>query len=233
MERQGEAVAVHATAVKSYFAHPTAIIDEGSIVGTGTKVWHFSHVSAGAKLGSSCNLGQNVFVAADVEIGSNVKIQNNVSIYGGTVIEDNVFLGPSCVLTNISNPRSEIVRRSIYEKTLIKRGATIGANATIVCGVTIGRYAFIAAGAVVTKDVPDYALMKGSPARQSGWMSRHGHVLVFSTTGHATCPESGLQYQLSGIEVCCTTVDEEDAIPDGQIGGTKSYRQFKTSITHP
>jgi UDP-2-acetamido-3-amino-2,3-dideoxy-glucuronate N-acetyltransferase len=231
MERQGAAVAVHITPVKPYFAHPTAIIDEGSIVGTGTKIWHFSHVSAGAKLGSQCNLGQNVFVAADVEIGSNVKIQNNVSIYGGTVIEDNVFLGPSCVLTNISNPRSEIVRRSIYEKTLIRRGATIGANATIVCGVTIGRYAFIAAGAVVTKDVPDYALMKGSPARQSGWMSRHGHVLGFSATGQATCPESGLQYQLSGVKVCCTSLDEEDAIPDCQSSGTISYRQFKPSIT--
>ena len=233
MELQGDAVSVHTTPAKCYFAHPTAIIDDGACLGAGTKVWHFSHVSSGAQLGKNCNLGQNVFVAADVSIGANVKIQNNVSIYGGTTIEDNVFLGPSCVLTNISNPRSEIIRRSIYETTVIKRGATIGANATIVCGVTVGRYAFVAAGAVVTKNIPDYALVKGTPAKQSGWMSRHGHVLEFDKGGLATCPESGYQYQIdcdpnsTSKRVLCLDVDEQSALPPELAIGERSYREFR------
>jgi UDP-2-acetamido-3-amino-2,3-dideoxy-glucuronate N-acetyltransferase len=235
LERQGEGVRVNAKPVESFFTHPTAIVDEGAVIGAGTKIWHFSHVSAGAKLGSKCNLGQNVFVADDVEIGSNVKIQNNVSIYGGTVIEDDVFLGPSCVLTNISNPRSEVVRRSIYETTSIKRGATIGANATIVCGVTLGRFAFVAAGAVVTKSIPDYALVKGNPARQAGWMSRHGHVLEFADTAVATCPESGLTYQLSmrdGVaSVNCQDIAEEAPLPPEHRNGNVSYRQFQKRTT--
>src|SRR5689334_509417 len=158
----------------NYFAHPTAVIDLPCDIGDGTKIWHFVHVSAGSRIGARCVLGQNVMVASDVVIGNNVKIQNNVSVYTGTIIEDDVFLGPSCVLTNVSNPRSQVNRHSLYESTLIRCGATIGANATIVCGITLGRYCFIAAGAVVTKPVPDYAFMLGVPARQSGWMSRHG-----------------------------------------------------------
>ena len=231
MERQGEGVRVSTKAAESYFTHPTAIVDEGADIGAGSKIWHFSHVSSGAKLGSKCNLGQNVFVAGDVEIGSNVKIQNNVSIYGGTIVEDDVFLGPSCVLTNITNPRSEVVRRSIYETTHIKRGATIGANATIVCGVTIGRYAFIAAGAVVTKSIPDYALVKGNPAKQTGWMSRHGHILDFSGATDATCPESGLTYQITScdgvIEVACKDIAEEAPLPPEHRNGYVSYREFQ------
>jgi UDP-2-acetamido-3-amino-2,3-dideoxy-glucuronate N-acetyltransferase len=160
----------------SFFQHESAYIDEGAEIGAGTKIWHFGHIQK-AKIGERCIFGQNVNVADGVVIGNNVKVQNNVSIYTGTVVEDDVFLGPSCVLTNVTNPRSQVNRHSLYEKTLIQRGATIGANATIVCGVTLGRYCFIAAGSVVTKDVPDYALMVGNPARQKGWMSRHGHLL--------------------------------------------------------
>ena len=233
MEQQGNRVSLSNHASKNYFVHPTAIVDDGALIGSGTKIWHFSHVSSGSMIGSSCNIGQNVFIAAGAEIGSNVKIQNNVSIYGGTVIEDNVFLGPSCVLTNISNPRSEVVRRSIYEKTLIRRGATIGANATIVCGTTMGQYAFVAAGAVVTKDVPDYAVVKGSPARQSGWMSRHGHVLKFDELGFAICPESELRYQLKVDAVTqmaivsCPDLEESAALPTQLAVGVKSYRDYR------
>jgi UDP-2-acetamido-3-amino-2,3-dideoxy-glucuronate N-acetyltransferase len=161
----------------TFFKHESAYVDEGAIIGDGTKIWHFSHIMKGARIGERCVFGQNVNVDNGVVIGNNVKVQNNVSIYTGTTIEDDVFLGPSCVLTNVTNPRSQINRHSLYEKTLIRRGATIGANATIVCGVTLGRYCFIAAGSVVTRDVPDYALMMGNPARQKGWMSRHGHIL--------------------------------------------------------
>jgi UDP-2-acetamido-3-amino-2,3-dideoxy-glucuronate N-acetyltransferase len=160
-----------------YFKHESAYVDEGAEIGDGTKIWHFSHVQKGAKIGECCVIGQNVNVDGGTVIGNNVKIQNNVSVYTGIVIEDDVFLGPSCVLTNVTNPRSQVSRHSLYEKTLIRRGATLGANCTIVCGVTLGRYCFIAAGSVVTKDVPDYALMVGNPARQKGWMSRHGHIL--------------------------------------------------------
>ncbi len=218
----------------AYSAHPTAVIDPKAQIGAGTKVWHFSHVSDGAKIGASCNLGQNVFIAPEVCIGNNVKIQNNVSIYAGTTIEDDVFLGPSCVLTNVSNPRSQVNRRTIYEQTVIRRGATIGANATIVCGVTIGRYAFVAAGAVVTKDIPDYALMKGNPARHSGWMSRHGHPLDFKSGSTARCAESGLEYRR---EICdadsvpsihCIDLPEDQDLPTHLSIGLTEYRTLKS-----
>ena len=180
---------------RCYFAHPTACIDEPCAIGPGTKIWHFSHVMRDVTLGAGCVVGQNVLVAGGVVIGNNVKIQNNVAVYTGVELEDNVFCGPSCVFTNINNPRSEIVRRHLYERTLVRRGATIGANATIVCGATLGRYAFIAAGAVVRGEVPDYALMAGVPAVRKGWMSRHGHHLtVTDAEGRMVCPESGWRY---------------------------------------
>ena len=179
-----------------YFVHPTAIIDWPCDIGEGTKIWHFCHVMKDARIGERCVLGQNVFVASDVRIGNNVKIQNNVSIYNGVELEDDVFCGPSCVFTNVSNPRSQIVRHHLYEHTLVRRGATIGANATLVCGVTIGYYAFVGAGAVVCDDVPDYALMLGVPARQKGWMSRHAHHLQGPDQGGVlVCPESGWRYK--------------------------------------
>lgn len=179
-----------------YFAHETACIDEGCEIGEGTKIWHFSHLMPNCRLGENCNLGQNVVVSPDVVLGNNVKVQNNVSIYTGVVCEDDVFLGPSMVFTNVINPRSAVNRRGEYQKTTVKKGATIGANATIVCGHNIGRYAFIGAGAVVTKEVPDYALVLGNPARQKGWMSEYGHRLEFDEEGIAVCPESGEKYQL-------------------------------------
>jgi UDP-2-acetamido-3-amino-2,3-dideoxy-glucuronate N-acetyltransferase len=181
---------------RAYFAHATAIIDEPVEIGAGTKIWHFSHVSPNAKIGERCVMGQNVFVANDVVIGSNVKIQNNVSIYTGVEVEDDVFCGPSCVFTNVINPRSQIVRHSQYQRTLIRRGATLGANSTVVCGATLGRYCFIGAGALVRGDVPDYALMLGVPAVRKGWMSRHGHRLQQSDAdGNLVCPESGWRYK--------------------------------------
>lgn len=179
-----------------YYVHPSAYIDEPCEIGYGTKIWHFCHIMPHARIGANCNLGQNVFVASGVIIGNNVKIQNNVSVYAGVELEDDVFCGPSCVFTNVINPRSQIVRHSQYQRTLIRRGATIGANATIVCGVTIGQYAFIAAGAVVRSDVPDYALMAGVPAVQKGWMSRHGHRLTPpDSDGIMWCLESGWRYR--------------------------------------
>lgn len=181
---------------KEYFCHESAIVDDGAILGKGTKVWHFCHVMGNSKLGENCNLGQNVFVANDVVLGNNVKVQNNVSIYSGVVCEDDVFLGPSMVFTNIKNPRSAIVRKGEYARTLVKQGASIGANATIVCGNDIGRFSFIAAGTVVTKEVPDYALMIGCPAKQAGWMSEYGHRLEFDSDGNASCPESGENYTI-------------------------------------
>src|SRR5215470_12781350 len=179
----------------SYFAHPTAIIDQPCEIGDETKIWHFAHIMGGARIGRRCIFGQNTMVSDGVVIGDNVKVQNNVAIYTGTTIEDDVFLGPSCVLTNVTNPRSQVNRHSLYEKTLLRRGTTVGANATIVCGITLGRYSFISAGAVVAKDVPDYALMVGNPARQMGWMSRHGHRLKAGPDGVMACPESGLKYK--------------------------------------
>ena len=204
-----------------YFVHESSFVDEGAEIGKGTRIWHFSHILSGAKIGEGCSFGQNACVSGGVLIGNNVKVQNNVSIYEGTIIEDDVFLGPSCVLTNVTNPRSQIVRRELYEKTIIRRGASIGANATIVCGITIGRYAFIAAGAVVTKDVPDYALMVGVPARQQGWMSRHGHRLFNpDQEGIMICPESGFRYRKSNSGVVrCLDLDEEESLsPDKNVG---------------
>jgi UDP-2-acetamido-3-amino-2,3-dideoxy-glucuronate N-acetyltransferase len=214
---------------KPYFVHDSAYVDEGAQIGEGTKIWHFGHVCGGARIGRRCIFGQNVFVADGVVIGDNVKVQNNVSIYTGTIIEDDVFLGPSCVLTNVTNPRSQIVRHSIYETTVFRRGATVGANATIVCGVTVGRYAFIAAGAVVAKDVPDYALMLGTPARQNGWMSRHSHRLPTpDRDGVMVCPESGFRYrQTSPGVVKCLDLDEEAPLPPELAVGKKPYDEFK------
>ncbi len=181
---------------RTYYVHPSAYVDEPCEIGPGTKIWHFCHIMQNARIGANCNLGQNVFVASGVVIGSNVKIQNNVSVYAGVELEDDVFCGPSCVFTNVINPRSQIVRHGQYQRTLVRRGATIGANATVVCGVTIGQYAFIAAGAVVRTDVPDYALMAGVPAVQKGWMSRHGHRLgEKDADGNWLCPESGWRYR--------------------------------------
>ena len=184
-----------------FYAHETAIIDEGCTIGAGTKIWHFSHIMTNSRMGMRCNIGQNVVISPEVVLGDNVKIQNNVSIYTGVTCEDDVFLGPSCVFTNVINPRSGVNRRGEYAKTLVKKGASIGANATIVCGHDIGRFAFIGAGAVVTKTVPDYALVIGNPARQMGWMSEFGHRLTFDENGVATCPESGQQYKLSEGQV--------------------------------
>ncbi len=196
----------------SYFVDPRAVVDDGAQIGDGTKIWHFSHVMSGARIGRGCILGQNVHVAPDVRIGNNVKIQNNVSLYTGAELEDDVFCGPSCVFTNVTNPRSEIVRRHLYERTLVRRGASIGANATIVCGVTIGRFAFIGAGAVVVSDVPDYALMLGVPAARRGWMSRHGHRLTSANTdGILTCPESGWRYREAPNGVLKCLDHDEDA----------------------
>ncbi len=193
-----------------YFVHSSAFVDDPCEIGAGTKIWHFSHVMPNCRLGQKCSLGQNVHVASGVIIGHNVKIQNNVSLYDGAVIEDDVFLGPSCVFTNVSNPRSQVVRRHLYEKTLVRRGASVGANATIVCGTTIGRYAFIAAGAVVTRDVPDYGLVMGVPGRVVGWMSRHGNRLPKpDANGQMICPETGWRYQLAGDTVRCLDWDED------------------------
>lgn len=179
-----------------YFAHETAVIDEGCVIGNGTKIWHFSHIMPDCVIGEKCNIGQNVVISPKVILGKNVKIQNNVSIYTGVICEDDVFLGPSMVFTNVTNPRSAVNRRDEYAKTTVKKGASIGANATIVCGHDIGRFAFIGAGAVVTKNVPDYALVVGNPARQIGWMSEYGHRLEFNKNGYATCPESKEEYIL-------------------------------------
>ncbi|MCF6171466.1 MAG: N-acetyltransferase [Bacteroidales bacterium] len=184
-----------------YFAHETAVIDEGCKIGTGTKIWHFSHIMSNCELGEKCNIGQNVVVSPDVILGRNVKVQNNVSIYTGVICEDDVFLGPSMVFTNVVNPRSAVNRRGTYVKTLVKKGVSIGANATIVCGHDIGEFAFIGAGAVVTKEVPAYALVLGNPARQVGWMSEYGHRLHFDAEGMAVCPESKEKYQLENKQV--------------------------------
>lgn len=180
----------------NYFAHETAVVDGGCNIGEGTKIWHFSHIMSGCTIGAGCNIGQNVVVSPDVILGDNCKVQNNVSIYTGVICEEDVFLGPSMVFTNVTNPRSAVNRKSEYRKTVVGRGATIGANATIVCGHDIGAFAFIGAGAVVTKTVLPYALMVGNPARQIGWMSEFGHKLEFNNDGVATCPESGQKYKL-------------------------------------
>ncbi len=224
----GKKITLRKSADKAYFCHETACVDAGAEIGEGTKIWHFSHVLPGARIGRNCTVGQNVNIDSKAVIGNSVKIQNNVSIYSGVVIEDEVFLGPSCVLTNVKNPRSEINRHSLYEKTVIGRGATVGANATIVCGTRIGRFAFIAAGAVVTRDFPDYALVMGNPAKQKGWMSRHGHPLVApDTEGVMKCPESGMRYRLADGQMRCLDLPEDQNLPDSQKKGLKSYSEFK------
>ena len=185
----------------NYYVHPSSIIDDNCQIGEGTKIWHFSHVMSGAVIGNNCNLGQNVVVSPKVILGNNVRVQNNVSIYEGVICEDDVFLGPSAVLTNVINPRSAVSRKNEFKTTLIKKGATIGANATIVCGHTIGEYAFIGAGAVVTRDVPAYALIVGNPGRQTGWMSENGHKLHFDNDNKAICPESGAEFAIENKQV--------------------------------
>ena len=200
---------------KLYFAHASAYIDEPCHIGAGTKIWHFCHIMPGVHIGERCNLGQNVMVASDVTIGNNVKIQNNVSVYTGVALEDDVFCGPSCVFTNVINPRSEIVRHSQYQQTIVRRGATIGANATIICGATIGRYAMIGAGAVVRGIVPDYALMLGVPAQRRGWMSRHGHRLMNrDSTDYWICPESNWRYaEFEPGVLRCVDWAEDEPLP--------------------
>jgi len=214
---------------KDYFVHESAYVDEPCEIGKGTKIWHFSHVMKDAKIGENCIFGQNVNVASGVVIGNNVKVQNNVSIYVGTVIEDDVFLGPSCVLTNVTNPRSQILRHSLYEKTIFRRGATVGANATIVCGIELGRYSFVSAGGVVTKDVPDYALVVGVPAKQVGWISRHGIPLPEpDADGIMICPESGYYYKEVDLGVVkCVDLDEEASLPPEKAIGVVLYRDLK------
>ena len=187
--------------MNNYFAHETAVIDSDCAIGDGTKIWHFSHIMSNSVIGENCNLGQNVVISPKVVLGSNVKVQNNVSVYTGVICEDDVFLGPSMVFTNISNPRSAIVRREEYRTTLVKKGASIGANTTILCGNTIGEFALIGAGAVVTKDIASYALVVGNPSKQIGWVSEYGHRLVFDENGRAICPESNQIYQLKNNKV--------------------------------
>jgi UDP-2-acetamido-3-amino-2,3-dideoxy-glucuronate N-acetyltransferase len=186
---------------KEYFAHETAVIDDGCKIGKGTKIWHFSHIMTGSEIGENCNIGQNVVISPGVKLGNNVKVQNNVSIYTGVTCEDDVFLGPSMVFTNVINPRSAIVRKNNYYTTIVEKGSSIGANSTIICGNKIGTYSFIGAGAVVTKDVKPYALVVGNPARQNGWMSEYGHKLNFDTSGLASCPESGERYKIEDGKV--------------------------------
>ncbi|GBE30738.1 UDP-2-acetamido-3-amino-2, 3-dideoxy-D-glucuronate N-acetyltransferase [bacterium BMS3Bbin04] len=208
---------------KPYFVHPTAFVDEPSDIGEGTKIWHFCHVMKNATIGKKCVFGQNCNVDSGVKVGNNVKVQNNVSLYTGLEIEDDVFLGPSCVLTNVTNPRSQVLRHSLYEKTLLRRGCSIGANATIVCGIEIGRYAFVGAGAVVTATVPDYAMMLGVPAKQKGWVSRHGLPLRNPVDGIYTCPESGLRYQEEDGKLHCLDLDEEAPLPEDMREGSEFY----------
>ncbi|MBL7152249.1 MAG: N-acetyltransferase [Phycisphaerae bacterium] len=204
-----------------YFVHESAYVDQPCQIGKGTKIWHFSHVMKDAQIGRDCILGQNVHVAGGVVIGDNVKVQNNVSIYTGVIIEDDVFLGPSCVLTNVTNPRSQVSRRGLYERTILRRGATIGANATIICGVELGKYSFVAGGAVVAKDVPDYAFVVGVPAKQRGWISRHGVRLPKGDCeGIMVCPESGYRYRLAQPNlVRCVDVDEDEPLPPDKAVG--------------
>ena len=197
--------------MENFFAHETAVIDEGVEIGDGTRIWHFSHIMTGCRIGTNCNLGQNVVVSPDVILGNNVKVQNNVSIYTGVVCEDDVFLGPSMVFTNVINPRSAVVRRNEYMHTLVEKGATIGANATIVCGNNIGKFAFIGAGAVVIREVKPYALVVGNPSKQIGWMSEYGHRLKFDSEGMATCPESGEEYRLKDDMITKTGTTNDKA----------------------
>jgi UDP-2-acetamido-3-amino-2,3-dideoxy-glucuronate N-acetyltransferase len=216
--------------MNDFFVHESSFVDEKVTIGKGSRIWHFSHVLSGAKIGEHCTLGQNVCISGDVVIGNHVKIQNNVSVYDGTCIEDHVFLGPSCVLTNVTNPRSEISRKDLYEKTVIKKGATIGANATVLCGVTIGRYAFAAAGAVITTDIPDYTLVMGIPAKPCGWISRHGHRLDHKNKdGFYICPESGFKYRETREHtLVCVDLDDDHPLPKDLKTGTMDYHYYKT-----
>ena len=213
----------------NYFIDPSSIVHESARIGPGTMVWHFCHIMKDARIGGGCSFGQNCHIGEGVVIGNNVKVQNNVSIYSGTTIEDDVFLGPSCVLTNVTNPRSQVKRRSIYERTLICRGATIGANATIVCGITLGRYCFIGAGAVVVHSVGDYTLILGNPGRPAGWMSRHGHRLDNPDhNGIMRCPEGGLRYKEVGPGLLrCLDLAEDDPLPPELSVGHRTYDNFK------
>ncbi len=232
MDQQGGNVGLespgHAAQERDWFCHPTAVVDEPSDIGAGTKIWHYSHVMPGAKIGKKCVFGQNVNIDGGTVIGNNVKVQNNVSIYTGLVIEDDVFLGPSCVLTNVTNPRSQVNRHSLYETTIIRRGASVGANATIVCGITMGRYCLIGSGSVVTKDVPDYAMMVGVPAKKICWVSRHGLPMKEAdANGVYTCPESGLRYQENAEgQLRCLDLDEEAPLPDHLAKGEEFYDQI-------
>jgi UDP-2-acetamido-3-amino-2,3-dideoxy-glucuronate N-acetyltransferase len=210
--------------------HESSYVDEPVSIGKGTSIWHFCHISKGAEIGENCVFGQNVFIADNVKTGNNVKVQNNVAIYTGCELEDEVFLGPSCVLTNVTNPRSQVNRQTLYEKTLFKRGCTVGANATIVCGITLGRYSFIGAGAVVTKDVPDYALILGNPGKQTGWMSRHGLPLKKEENDLMICPESGFRYQLREGKLKCLDLDEESPLPEILAKGKQMYVEFKKKV---
>ena len=198
--------------MSDYFVHESSYVDQPCEIGEGTKIWHFSHIMKNSKLGKGCILGQNVLISPDVVVGDNCKIQNNVSLYTGVVLEDDVFCGPSCVFTNVINPRSQIVRRDEYRPTVVRRGATLGANSTIVCGATLGRYCFVGAGAVVRGDVPDYALMLGVPARQKGWMGRHGFRLEEQSDGTFRCPESGWSYRLEEGQLRCDNLNEDEPL---------------------
>jgi UDP-2-acetamido-3-amino-2,3-dideoxy-glucuronate N-acetyltransferase len=226
---EGRALPLQEAPARPYYAHPTAVVAEGARVGEGTKIWHFSHVMKGARIGRDCIFGQNCHVAPEVVIGDGVKVQNNVSIYTGTVIEDHVFLGPSCVLTNVTNPRAEIDRHAFYETTRLRRGCTIGANATVVCGVEVGRYAFVGAGAVITGDVPDYALMVGVPAHRVGWTSRHGVPLGEpDAEGVLTCPETGMRYrEVEPGRLRCLDLDEEAPLPAQLRKGSRPYGEVR------
>lgn len=217
------------TTLPGVFIHESAYVDAPATIGAGTKIWHFVHVQKHAVIGERCILGQNVNIAEGVTLGNSVKIQNNVAVYTGCVVEDDVFLGPSCVLTNVTNPRSQVNRQSLYETILLRRGCTIGANATVVPGVTVGRYAFVAAGAVVTKDVPDYALVAGTPARFVGWMSRHGHRLSPAESGVMTCPESGLRYAVEDGVLRGLDLDEDAPLPEDLRVGARTYDDFKAA----
>ncbi len=212
----------------TFFVHESSYVDDNVNIGPGTKIWHFCHVLSHTEIGINCSFGQNCVIGPKVKVGNNVRVQNNISIYEGVEIEDDVFLGPSCVLTNVTNPRSQVSRKSLYEKTLLRRGCSIGANATIVCGITVGFYAFVAAGAVVTADVPDYGLMVGVPAKQRGWMSRHGHILENANhEGIFVCPESKLRYRECNGVLRCLDLKENDALPDVLSVGKKTYKEYK------
>jgi len=213
----------------TFFVHSTAVVEQPVVIGPGTKIWHFCHIMKDARVGAGCSFGQNCHVASGVVIGDNVKVQNNVSIYSGTVVEDDVFLGPSCVLTNVTNPRSQIDRHALYERIVLRRGVTIAANATVVCGIELGRYCFVGAGAVVTKGFPDYALVLGNPARKVGWMSRHGHRLINpDQSGILVCPESKLRYKESPSGVLnCLDLCEDEPLPSELAVGCNSYGYFK------